>query len=383
MSGFFSRLFRSRSEAQAERAEVEGRFDDAARLYVEAGQRDEAFRILILAGESAESLSRRRDLYARALTIARTEAHRVAARSAIAKITLAEYEARPAQTDEDRIRLSECAQDLERAGLHVEAAKAFKLLGDQEGVERSLVQAGDVEGFEREVSTSHEEDKLKLRRRNAIESFEMLWGAGDREGALAGLEGWVRQRAEDHEARALCEERRAKLVTKSRFEARVASDQVLSFVGVFPCTLGREATVSLRGAGVSREHSVIEVVDGALMIRDNGSRNGTLLRGLAIKGAVPLTEGDEIALGPDLTLRVSHADGATVLTIERGMDRGKAIVLCRTSFKVALGSVRFRDGNAVLTPSEPVRLLGQKVVAPITLARGDRVDGASSTFEVL
>lgn len=383
MTGFFSRLFRSRAETQAERAEVDGRFEDAARLYVEAGQRDEAFRVLVLAGEGAESLARRRDLFARALTIARTDEQRTAARASIAKITLAEYEARPAQTDEDRIRLSECAQDLERSGANREAAKAYKLLADQEGVERNLVQAGDVEGFEREVSTSHAEEKLRLRRRNAFESFEMLWGAGDREGALNGLEAWVRDHSDDHEARTLSEERRSKLVGKGRVDARVGADVQLSIVAAFPCTLGREATVNLRGAGVSREHCVVELREGEFTIRDNESRNGTLLRGIAVKGWVPLRDGDDISIGPDLTMSVSSTEGATILTVERGMDRGKQLVFLRSQYKTAVGTLRFRDGRAVLTPDGPVKLLGQKVVAPITLAHGDRVDGASATLDIL
>ncbi len=383
MSGFFSRLFRSRVETQAERAEVDGRFEDAARFYVEAGDRDKAFRVLVLAGEGAETLSRRRDLYARALTIAGSEAHRVAARSAIAKITLAEYEARPAQTDEDRIRLTECSQDLERSGANREAARAFKLLGDQEGVERNLVQAGDVEGFEREAAASHEEDRLRLRRRTAIETFEMLWSAGDREGSLNTLEAWVRQRSEDHEARSLCEERREKLVSKGRFDARVGPDSQLTLIGIFPCTLGREAMVNLRGVAVSREHCVIELRDGVITIRDNESRNGTLLRGVAVKGWVPLRDGDEISIGPDLMMAVSSTEGSTLLTVERGMDRGKQLIFLRTQHQTPVGAVSFRDGHAVLTPNGQVKLLGQKVVAPITLARGDRIDGPGGTLEVL
>lgn len=382
MSGFWSKLFRSRSEAEAERAEVEGRFDDAARLYVEAGQRDEAFRVLMQAAEGAESLSRRRDFLARAITVARTESQRNAARGSLARVIVAEYEARPPQTDDDRARLFEAANDLETCGRFREAATAFKLLGERERMERCLVSAGEIELFEREASEAQSQDRQRLRRRNAFESFEQFWASGDRLRALDTMDGWIREHTEDHEARALADERRAMLIDRARFEAKL-DGAWLVVVGTLPCTIGREAAVTVRGAGVSREHCVVERGESSLQLRDHGSRNGTTLHGLVITGPVALDEGAHFGLGPDLVLEVQTFHGAPSLVVARGMDRGKRIVFAIEPWKSPLGTIEFRHGRAVLTPNGAVKLSGQRVVAPIVLARGDRIDGAAHSLEIL
>src|SRR5437764_9222979 len=116
MSGWFSRLFRSRSEVLAERAEVEGRFEDAARLYVESGARAEAFRVLMRAAESSKHLADRRTLITRAYGIARTDELRGEAKKALGLVTLAESEVSPPANDEERARLREAAVALEATG---------------------------------------------------------------------------------------------------------------------------------------------------------------------------------------------------------------------------------------------------------------------------
>jgi|LNFM01.1.fsa_nt_gb hypothetical protein len=384
MSGFWSKLFRSRAEVEAERAEVEGRFDDAARLYVEAGQRDEAFRVLVQAAEGADSLSRRRDFLSRAIAIARTDPQRDVARASLARVVVAEFEARPASSDDDRIRLHEAATDLERAGHFREAATAFKQLGDRESMERCLVASGDIDSFEKEANEAQDLERNRLQRRNALETFEGFWGAGDREGALNALDAWLRSNTEDHEARTLADERRSTLVERGRFDGRF-DGTLVTLVGSLPCAIGREAAVIVRGAGVSREHCVVEASPEGLTIRDNGSRNGTTLRGLAMTGAVLLEEGAQFGLGPDLALEFDRFHGAPSLVVARGMDRGKRVVFVLERWLTPIGTIEFRAGRAVFTPTGLVKLLGQRVVAPIILARGDRIDGVdvAGSLEVL
>jgi hypothetical protein len=382
MRAWFARLFRSRAEALAEKAEVEGRFEDAARLYVESGARAEAFRVLMRAAESARHLVDRRAYLTRAYAVARTDELRAQARRALGVLTLTEAEIAPACNDEERARLAEAAQDLEASGAFREAARAYKLLGDREAMERVLMLAGDIEGYEREAGADEAAERHRLRRRNAIESFETLWTSGDRVGALAALEAWVRGHGEDAEAALLLDERRARLVSAGRFEARLEGAAYV-VVGRFPVSLGREADVVVRGASVSREHCVIEREDGQLSIRDNGSRNGTQVQGLPLAGRVPLATGQTIGLGADLSLRVEETPGAIVLEVDRGMDRGRRLVLVTETWPTPLGPVRFAGGHAVLEPRAPVRLLGQRVVAAITLAQGDRVEGDGASLEVL
>lgn len=383
--GWFSRLFRSRGEAQAERAEVEGRFEDAARIYAELGARAEAFRVLVRAAESARDFHERRQFYTRAYAVARTEEAQNVARKGLALCALAEFDMTPPRNDSQRARLLEAAKDLEKYGSFREAARAFKILGEKEGVERVMVLAGDIEGYEREVGADEAAERNRLRRRSAVESGETLWRSGDRAGALAALEGWLRTTPGDEEARLLLDERRALLCTPAKVEAKVG-ELVLAVVGRFPVTLGREADVSLRGAGVSREHAMIErAADGTLTVRDNGSRNGTTLEGLPLAGTVALAEGQLIGLGSDLVLKVKERTRhATVLEVDRGMDRGRRVALLMGPWKFTLGHLRFDDAQRlVLEPDGAVELNGQRVVMPIVLARGDRVHGAGTVLELL
>lgn len=384
MRTWFSRLFRSRAEALAEKAEVEGRYEEAARLFVESGSRPEAYRVLVRAAESSQDLAQRRLLLGRAYTVAPTEHDRLAARKGLAAVTLTECETSPPRTEEARQRLVEAAADLESTQAFVEAVRAYRMLGNREAVERVLVLAGDVEGFEREAGAEHEEERFRLRRRNAIESFESSWRAGDRVRALDGLVEWTRANESDTEARRLCDERRAQLVKNARFEARHGETSMM-VVGAFPLTFGREGDVVVRGASVSREHCVVERGgDGVLTVRDNGSRNGTQVRGLPLEGSVSLASAETVGLGADLTLCVKETSAdITVLEIDRGMDRGKRVVLVQGAWRLPSGSVRFSGGNAVFEPTRAVMLSGQKVIAAITLARGDRIEADGDTLEIL
>src|SRR5207237_525017 len=134
-----------------------------------------------------------------------------------------------------------------------------------------------------------------------------------------------------------------------------------------------------------REHCVIERGEGgALTVRDNGSRNGTQVQGLSLAGTVPLAAGQTVGLGTDMVLKVESAGGgAAVLEVDRGMDRGRRLVLVERAWATPLGAVRFDGRRAVLEPAAPVKLSGVRVAATITLARGDRVEAGGALLEVL
>jgi len=64
-------------------------------------------------------------------------------------------------------------------------------------------------------------------------------------------------------------------------------------------TLGRatECTVPIKDRYLSRRHAEIAFDNGAWIVRDLGSVNGTMLNGARIDGTLPLRPGDRIALG--------------------------------------------------------------------------------------
>lgn len=67
---------------------------------------------------------------------------------------------------------------------------------------------------------------------------------------------------------------------------------------------GRDADLTVAHGTVSRHHCMIYEVDGALVVRDNGSLNGTLIGGERIKEAL-LRPGDTLTVGP-LTFRADY-----------------------------------------------------------------------------
>ncbi len=66
------------------------------------------------------------------------------------------------------------------------------------------------------------------------------------------------------------------------------------------CLIGRQATCDLPIplSSVSREHCEIFARDGAVYMKDLGSRNGTFRNEERVEGEVQLEPGDRVAIGP-------------------------------------------------------------------------------------
>lgn len=73
-----------------------------------------------------------------------------------------------------------------------------------------------------------------------------------------------------------------------------------------PAVIGRghDATVLVKHASVSRSHCEIAAVDGALVVRDMNSKNGTIVGDARVVEAI-LKPGDRLTVGP-LTFRVDY-----------------------------------------------------------------------------
>jgi pSer/pThr/pTyr-binding forkhead associated (FHA) protein len=383
MWSWLSRAFRS--TGGAERAEAEGRFEDAVRLYVDAGSREEAVRVLLAVAETTRGLEARRALLTRAATLARDDAQRAEARRRLARLTVEEAEEDHPRTDDDRRALADAARALEALGEHADAARAYVVLEDREGIVRTLTLSGDVEALERLTGARDDVDRHGLRRRAATEDADTRWRSGDRPGSLAALRAWVGANADDHEARRLLDQRDASLLRGGRCELRLDGEAV-SLMGRLPLVIGREGDLVLRGAGVSRRHCEIARAsdpEGGYELRDLESRSGTRLDGLRIGAPMRLRDGQRVELGDDLALRVGLDDGGLTLLVERGLDRGRRVAVLAGSWRSPMGVLRVGESGLQLEPSEPVQLNGQRVAMPMVLAHGDRIDGPRGWMEVL
>lgn len=65
-------------------------------------------------------------------------------------------------------------------------------------------------------------------------------------------------------------------------------------------TVGRDAScgITIDDASVSRAHACFDVRDDSVVLRDLGSRNGTRVNGVRIRGPVTLANNDRIRIGP-------------------------------------------------------------------------------------
>jgi hypothetical protein len=296
----FDRLFPGRgTAAEAKRAESRGDLAHAIELCVEAREPEEAARLMILRGDSETDPRLRLQFYAQAATTATlgTPFQRQArAKRASLRLALATDAPVSATTRRD---LLEAAKELEELGETDRAAEAYALLHDTEGQARALVQGGQVEELETLLASEQSKADEDRRRHQAHAEVETLILTGRRREALAQAEllgASARERID---------------LLRSR---RVAGGICRLLVLAQPITLllddevviGRtEGSLVVRSAALSRKHLAIAKKGGVAVVRDLGSRNGTLLRGMRIAGALPVGEGLELQLGGEVDMKMS------------------------------------------------------------------------------
>lgn len=85
-----------------------------------------------------------------------------------------------------------------------------------------------------------------------------------------------------------------------------------------PNVVGRErsADVWIGHPSVSREHARITVQGPSATVEDLGSRNGTLRGAEAVRGCVPLEDGDEIRMG---TVVIVYRTGSTEISTQSAL----------------------------------------------------------------
>jgi DNA-binding winged helix-turn-helix (wHTH) protein len=75
---------------------------------------------------------------------------------------------------------------------------------------------------------------------------------------------------------------------------------------------GVDASVWIDASGVSRHHARIVVREGAALLEDLGSKNGTYVAGHRVTTPHRLADGDQVRLGSVVvTFRIPHAPGPT------------------------------------------------------------------------
>jgi tetratricopeptide (TPR) repeat protein len=380
---FFRDLFGGRAR-RARALEAEGRHREAAALYAALGQGVEAARCLVHEGDKATSLDARLDAWLDAEAMLPTIAvdERRALDVKIGRAILEDAKLRGLVGGEERRRLADAAMRLERANKHAEAADAFELLGQRADAARCLELGGEVDRLERLLAEGNASEAREARIRRLVSEHELAIALGDRRAARQALREVVALAPEDAGLRQLLrrlEERWARAPVMLSVDGRR-----VGFTTHLPAILGRsEADVVVRGTSVSRQHAEIALEGGRFVLRDRGSRNGTLVAGMPIASAMPIDGALEVGLGDDVGLSVRVAGSACEIEVVRGLDRGLRHVVGNGALMVpgVPATLELDDEGATLVPlpGETAELVlagasaGRRVQGRIDLLRGDTI----------
>lgn len=369
---------------RARALEAAGDFRGAASVYAELSMFVEASKCLVHEGEKAGTLEARVGAWmdaARVLPETAVEALReVDVR--IGRTILEHLRPTGVAGNAEKRQLTDAAERLERAEQWRDAADAWELLGRQEDLARCLELGGEVERLERVLTEQNRSDAKGDRIRRLLSEHDLALALGQRSAARQAL----------HEASTLAPDDPSIRASLRRIDERAVKgsvlrlalpDRTLRVVGKLPVVLGRaEADVALRGSSVSRRHAEVARGASGFVLRDLGSRNGTLVAGVVLAREMPIAGELEVGLGDDVALRLTPTGESLEIEVVRGLDRGEVV-------RVGQGQVELRE-LGVRVRFEPDRTviegrvtLGERVLAEVELLRGDVLTIAGQRVDVV
>jgi hypothetical protein len=367
---FGRKLGDTRILGEARAAELRGELGQAAALFAQAGRLDEASRVMLLRGDGEKDPAARLRHYVQAVATAPpgTEAH-TDARRKHAALVLA-IAAGETVTPALRQDLLQAGRDLEAIGEPDKAAEAYARGGDVESEARALARAGEVDRLDALLLGQQGRDRETLARHEAHEEVLSLVASGRRREAVAVALGSgddaVRERGRGVESR-----RVASPVVNVSLGGRT-----MKLVLGADVVIGRVAGIAVSSAALSRQHLAVARRGDDVVVRDLGSRNGTMLRGLALIGEATVGEGIEVRLGKEVPLVVrpsTELPGAVSLEVA-----GARYVAPLGPARLGVGAWRLEraaDGWAELTTDDdpPAYAGALRLASCVTLLRGDAI----------
>jgi hypothetical protein len=374
----FDRLFgKGRHATAARAAELRGDLARAAELYGEAGQLDDAARIMVLRGDADTEPRTRLQFFAQAAQIAPSGAEiGKQARLKRAELLLA-LAGDAAVSAVARHEVIDAARDLEAIGESLKAAEAYQRAGDKEGEARALQAAGDVERLEFLLSMEQTKERTSRAREDRSKDVELMIASGRRREALAALDQLLGE-ADVPDDAALRE--RASGLRARRVSAPLvvleANGERWAYVLGDAIVVGRtEGAIKVSSNAVSREHLRIYRENGEVLVRDLESRNGTQMRGVNLAGALVVRGGLDLKLGREVPLRVEPSkrlEGA--VEIDVGGERWVACLGAARAPVAGLDLAASVDGWVELVSNGARAYLGTVELVPrATLLVGDAI----------
>ncbi|HEY6723035.1 MAG TPA: FHA domain-containing protein [Polyangiaceae bacterium] len=350
---------------RAKHAEAAGDLELATRLYIEAGARDDAGRVLGARASSALTATDRLRLLSLALEHC-SEARRPELRREQSSLKLELCQSRELYLT--RSELIGLGKDLTGLGEHQLAADAFGLAGDLESQTAALVEAGAIERLEAVFDADQSRQRMERDREHTCKNAVDLERLGRRRAVLAVA-------ADQPEASASRLGELAHRIKNARVNGPLLRLELAGerrqFVLGDRVTLGRaNAAIVVASPAVSRRHLELRREDGVPTLVDM-SKNGTTLRGIPLAGSVPVQSRFEVVLG-----------GEVVVSVEPHDQYGLELGIAKETFWVPLGELSasvgsFRCGAddwvELWPPAAGVYLNSFHVLERIQLCAGDEL----------
>ena len=303
---FFDRIFgKGRQAAAARTAELRGDLPRAAELFGEAGQPEEAARVMILRADGETDARAKLQFLAQAAQLAAAGGERQKeARLRRAELLLA-LAGDASVSAVARHEVIEAARDLEAIGEPLKAAEAFARAGDKEGEARALQAAGDVERLEFLLSSEQFKERTSRAREDRTKDVDLMIECGRRREALASLDELLRATPDDAPLRERANALRSRMVMAPIVCLDMQGERWTMVLGD-EVVIGRsEGAIKVSSNAVSRQHLRIWREGDDVVVRDLESRNGTQLRGINLAGTLPVREGIDLKLGREVSLRIA------------------------------------------------------------------------------
>jgi pSer/pThr/pTyr-binding forkhead associated (FHA) protein len=398
--GLFQRLF-STEYRKAVAAEAAGDFLAAARCYALCGELSKVSDMHLAQARRESTLEGRIRSLRNALDFAGAEDDEAArGRRSLVQRLLAEALRRQGQrlgpaTNEGRQATLEAAESFVSSRSYETAGEVFLEAGDTQRAVEAFSKAGLVERVEVLLAELDQQQGRDRRRVAAFKDYELHMRGGQRDRAAEALRRCIDAAEEKGEYRRLYAQLEARLLRAGCLQLEIGA-QRLSAVGKDTVVIGRDPScdVVVRGPSVSRRHTRIVRHEGALWLEDAGSRNGTLLGGLALGARVPLPSSAEIGLGDSAAFSVDQLGQTQLaLRVTRGMDRDKRVLVAKPGHALVVSEIdpalpplliTFREGRPWLAARDgALSLDGQRVIDEIQAIADDELELAGARLRVL
>jgi pSer/pThr/pTyr-binding forkhead associated (FHA) protein len=115
-----------------------------------------------------------------------------------------------------------------------------------------------------------------------------------------------------------------------------------------PCTIGRssQSIWVVEHPMLSRHHCILFEREEDLYLCDEGSLNGTVVKGIPVQGPVRLQFGDEFTVGKDLKFRVSAPMNEQPMTEKMDLTEQSTAVLVKKKSTSQQSTIIFKESSS-------------------------------------